>query len=111
MTDEERDAVIERYRAKPLPTPYQRELLTILIEEASEVIKVCTKTLRFGIDDFNPHDFKDNRTAFAEELGDFMCLMQLLEQEGFFTNQAVLDRIPVKRKKLFRYMQTEPTNG
>lgn len=32
-------------------TPLERQLLTVLIEECSEVIKGCTKALRFGLDD------------------------------------------------------------
>lgn len=42
----------ERYVTScELPSPYERELLTILIEECAEVQQRATKLLRFGRDE------------------------------------------------------------
>lgn len=46
---------MSRYISKhPKPTPYERELLTILMEEAAEVIVMASKILRFGAGDGYP---------------------------------------------------------
>jgi len=37
-----------------LPTEYEREVLTILMEECAEVIQRASKALRFGLDEVQP---------------------------------------------------------
>lgn len=61
----------------------QRERLTCLMEECAEVIQTCSKALRFGIDDINPHNNKTNRELLEEELGD---LKYWIEHLSFTSN-------------------------
>lgn len=51
----------------------QDEILTILSEEAAEVVQACCKVKRFGLD--------SNRVQLVQELGDFLALLDLLCQE------------------------------
>ncbi len=89
-----------------LPTPYEREVLTILIEECSEIQKRATKMLRFGVDEIQPGVKLDNKARLSQEIGDFLCVYYMAIDAGL-TNQAlVLPAQQEKRKKLERYMQT-----
>ncbi len=47
----------------PLPTAYQREILTILIEECAEVQQRATKMLRFGIEETQPMPRRLDQTS------------------------------------------------
>ena len=52
------------------------EILVITAEECSEVTQIVTKSLRFGLDS----DFTgpSNRELLANELGDLLCIVDLL---------------------------------
>ena len=74
--------------------------LILLIEECSEVIKVCTKALRFGIDDTNPTHRKTNRILLEEELGDVNAIIGILiENRTIRPNQLAINELK-KIKKL-----------
>lgn len=47
---------------------YEEYLLVHLMEEASEVIKACSKALRFGLDHFNEKEGCVNRENVRREL-------------------------------------------
>ena len=91
-----------------LPSPYQRELLTIFIEECAEAQKRATKLLRFGRSEIQPGQTKTNAYRLAEEIGDLRVMIDLVEGEGIAPQIALID---VRRKKLAqleKYMQTRP---
>ena len=54
-------------------------LLTCLAEEASEIIKDVSKSLRFGLDDVNvlDPDGPSNRQRIVNELNDFIALVEM----------------------------------
>lgn len=58
------------------------ELLLILSEECAEVIQAISKCQRFGVDAYKPGKPKTNREHLEEELGDLLCMIQLLEETG-----------------------------
>lgn len=93
----------------PLPTPRQRELLTILIEECSEVIKDATKWLRFGAKDIDPNktDGITNDVRVALELGDVFAMGHMLEEAGLIQRSDVSKGREQKMNKVIRYLQTE----
>lgn len=64
-------------------TEKENELLTMLMEEAAEIIHACAKIKRHGFGSFHPKTGVDNSFALAEELKDFLCILDEIEsQEG-----------------------------
>jgi len=62
----------------------QDHLLTILIEECSEVQKVACKCLRFGQNDANPATKVTNWDELTHEINDLLAIIKLLniEEDG-----------------------------
>lgn len=92
----------------PPPTPYERELLTILIEECAEVAQRATKMLRFGVEEVQPGQPFSNRCRLSEEFGDLLAVARLCTEAGLLDTITVDARVPAKMKKLKTYMQTTP---
>jgi NTP pyrophosphatase (non-canonical NTP hydrolase) len=74
--------------------------LTILMEECAEVIQVCSKIKRFGIDDYHPVERKPNRELLEEELGHVAALMGILVENHTITEKGVTEQAENKLKKL-----------
>lgn len=92
----------------PLPTPYERELLTILIEEAAEVIQRATKLLRFGATEIQPEQSFSNRERLSLELGDMAAVLTLLAERELVVENMVKYGSARKHQKLRDFMQHEP---
>ena len=75
---------------------WRNELLVITSEEASEIIKVVSKILRYGM---QPKDQK----ALIEEIGDMQCMIDLIVQHKLITRTQIKNRIKVKSKKLKKW--------
>ncbi len=93
----------------PLPTPYERELLDILQEEAAEVILAISKIKRFGLGDGDPQrPGANNHRDLSREVGEFLAVRHLCIKAGLIRpddeNQGTINKFP----KLAIYMQTEP---
>jgi hypothetical protein len=89
-----------------LPTPHEREILDILIEECAEVIKRATKLLRFGRDEIQPGQEKTNAERLSNEIGDVQHMVDLLGDVGIVNHQHCLEGRQSKRQQLAKYMQT-----
>jgi hypothetical protein len=92
-----------------LPNDYERELLTILIEEAAEVQQRATKMLRFGRDEVQPGQKYTARDRLSEETGDLVAIMNLCMDEQLIERGLVEKQIPWKLAKLQKYMQSKKT--
>jgi len=68
------------------------ELLTITMEECSEVIKECSKIQRFGL--------TPNKSMLELEIGDLMCMIEILEEYGMIDLEQVKMAARGKREKL-----------
>ena len=92
---------------EPPPTPYQRELLEILIEECAEVQQRATKMLRFGVKEIQPGQELTNAQRLSAEVGDLQVVIErcfdarLLDEEHFARGAAN------KHRQLAKYMQNE----
>lgn len=74
---------------------YDQELLTILMEEAAEVIQEASKCIRFGTE--------DNAAHLEKEIGDLMCMIELLHQHDHISFTRLERYIEEKREKLKKY--------
>lgn len=95
----------------PLPTPREREILNIIIEECAEIQHRACKALRFGMGEVQPGQTLTNAERLADEIGDFGGILELADAEGIVSEDRVLAASAVKRRKLEKYMQTEPEDG
>lgn len=90
-----------------LPTPREREILTILIEEAAEVQQRATKMLRFGMCEVQPGQAYTNRERLADEVGDLSAILEMAFREGLLSQERVYYASQAKDEKLRAFMQTE----
>ena len=92
----------------PLPNARQREILTILIEEAAEVQHRATKAMRFGLMEIQPEQNLTNAMRLALEIGDFDEVVTLAAGEGLIRNKDITEGCIRKREQLAKFMQTRP---
>jgi hypothetical protein len=90
------------------PTPYEREVLTILIEECAEVQQRATKMLRFGCDEVQPGQALTNSERLAHEMGDLLAMFDVAVTIGLIDWRHVEMMRSKKMRKLAKYMQTLP---
>ena len=81
----------KRYSMK---NPLQ-ELLTITMEECGELIQQCSKAIRCD-------NYRDNE-KLTEEVGDVMCMLELLHEYDLISWEDVYERVEVKKKKLKKW--------
>ena len=72
-----------------------QELLTITMEECGELIQACSKAIRCD-------DYYDNE-KLIEEVGDVMCMIELLQQYDLVSYQEIDERVIEKRNKLRKW--------
>jgi|TARA_R110001606_G_scaffold363333_3_gene517382 NTP pyrophosphatase (non-canonical NTP hydrolase) len=73
----------------------REELLVITMEECAEVSQACSKMLRFN----EQVDYSN----LQDEIGDLMCMIELLKAQGLVTDQQITKRIEVKKEKLKKW--------
>ena len=88
-------------------------LLQCLQEEAAEVIKAASKSNRFGLQDGYPGTTRINELDLAEEIRDFLAIVELLEERGIIHSDCVRNPvdIQVKKLKVVSYMQYARDRG
>jgi len=85
-------------------TDRQREVLVIAQEEAAEVIQEISKVFRFGIDDRH-RDGMTHRQRLTTEVGDLLCMLDLMIDHGLIDRAHVELAQQAKVAKLRRYSQ------
>jgi NTP pyrophosphatase (non-canonical NTP hydrolase) len=75
---------------------YDKELLTITMEECAEVIQACSKIIRFG-------ETPTNLTALEKEIGDLYCMIDLIHENDYISYTRIDDYVSAKREKLKVY--------
>lgn len=95
----------------PLPTPFEDELLGILIEECFEVGIRVSKARRFGVAEVQPGQPHDNATRIAHEVGDVFYVVEVLLDCGLIMQEDIEAGMASKKRQLRRYMQNQPPGG
>lgn len=75
-----------------------KEIMLIAQEECAEVTQAISKVFRFGFDSM--HKGQDNRTRLEEEVGDLMCMIDLMIDHGIVSEAAVMTAKHEKMAKL-----------
>lgn len=76
-----------------------QEIMDILQEECGEVITSISKVRRFGLD----NSYKDGGTQrehLTQEVGDVMLMIDLLKEQGVFTDAELAEAKERKATKL-----------
>jgi len=87
------------------PSPLEREIIDIIIEECAEVIQRGTKMTRFGIEEVQPGQDLSNAQRLAREIGDVFEIVALAIEAGIVTQAEIDLGRAHKRKQLAKYMQ------
>lgn len=82
----------------------QREILVITQEEAAEVIQEISKIFRFGIDELH-RDGMPHRSKLEEEVGDLLCMIDLMIERGIVSQERVELARKEKVNKLTKYSE------
>ena len=72
-----------------------QELLTITMEECGELVQACSKAIRCD-------DYYDNE-KLIEEVGDVMCMIELLNKYDLISWEDIDNRILDKKKRLKKW--------
>ena len=78
----------------------QNEILDIMQEECGEVVQMISKCRRFGLDNQYGEQSSTNRARLTEEVGDLMCMIQLMQEAGIVDIAEVMFAAGKKRVKL-----------
>lgn len=76
----------------------ETEIMDIAQEECAEVIQAISKVRRFSFDEV--YNGKSNREHLEEEIGDLVCMFQLMEEKGLIDWSHVSLYAQKKRDKL-----------
>jgi NTP pyrophosphatase (non-canonical NTP hydrolase) len=78
-----------------------REILLITQEECAEVTQAISKVFRFGMDEV--YNGVSNREHLQEEIGDLICMLQVMEEKGIIDWTKVSLYASKKRDKLSKW--------
>ncbi len=76
----------------------QKEILLIAQEECAEVTQAISKVFRFGFN--SEYQAKTNHQRLTEEVGDLMCMIDLMVESGMIDRNKLTEAATNKRKKL-----------
>jgi NTP pyrophosphatase (non-canonical NTP hydrolase) len=77
-----------------------KEVLLIALEECAEVTQAISKVFRFGFDSKHPKEIQTNKERLEEEIGDLLCMIELMAERQLIEAEAVDRAIENKLQKL-----------
>lgn len=81
-------------------TELEKEIMFITQEECAEVTQAISKVFRFGLSSI--YNGQSNRERLAEEVGDLMCMIDLLIDTGILNETEVM---VAKQEKMLKLQQ------
>lgn len=75
-----------------------KEIMLIAQEECAEVTQAISKVFRFGMD--AEYNGRTNKDRLEEEIGDLICMLQLMEEKQLIDWTRVSVAAQMKREKL-----------
>lgn len=78
----------------------QQEILLIAQEECAEVVQAISKCFRFGFDEKHPEQDRNNKQRLEEEVGDLMCMIEIMSDKGIIDYMQVFNAKNAKYQKL-----------
>lgn len=81
------------------------EIMDIAQEECAEVIQAISKVRRFGLK--TEHNGVTNRAHLEEEIGDLLCMVELLVERDVLCEVALIEAAKRKRAKLAQWSRIE----
>ena len=87
-------------------SPAEQEWVSLLLEEAGEVIQICGKILRHGFDSCNPDDpeRKTNRQLLEKEIGHFDFAKLLMCGEEDLIIHHIEESALIKKLKVGKWL-------
>jgi hypothetical protein len=82
-------------------TEIEKEIMLITQEECAEVTQAISKVFRFGMND--SYKGVTNRQHLEEEIGDLMCMIDLMIDNGIVSESAVMTAKNEKLNKLLTW--------
>jgi len=76
----------------------REHLLTILMEEASEVAQAASKALRFGLNNISPYNQRSNAENILLELAHVKAALKMLVDNGDLQLDAEKNKLDVSDK-------------
>ena len=98
MKDLEIKRVMNKFVSNRIKTESDQEILLITQEECAEVTQAISKVFRFGMDD--EYNGVTNREHLEEELGDLLCMIDIMIEKCIISDSNVNAARKAKREKL-----------
>jgi NTP pyrophosphatase (non-canonical NTP hydrolase) len=77
-----------------------KEVFCIAQEECAEVTQAISKVFRFGMDAEHPVTKKRNLQSLEEEVGDLLCMIDIMIEKCIISDSNVNAARKAKREKL-----------
>jgi NTP pyrophosphatase (non-canonical NTP hydrolase) len=92
---------MNKFAVNRMKTARQEEIMLICQEECAEVAQAISKVFRFGVD--GEHLGATNRERLEEEIGDLLCMIEMMTEEGIIDALVVARAAQAKRAKLAKW--------
>ena len=92
---------MNKFVVNRMKTARQEEIMLICQEECAEGAQAISKVFRFGVE--GEHLGATNRERLEEEIGDLLCMIEMLTEEEIIDASVVARAAQAKRAKLAKW--------